>query len=132
MDVKAVRAYLQERQRQRDQEREAFRQPIVQMVRAAARSVLPAFPQVRKAYLFGSTVRPGAMRRDSDVDVAIEGHLSPEDYFALWRELERAIPGRVVEVVELDRDLHFAERVRQTREVIYERPDSDTEGRHRC
>lgn len=123
VDVAASRAYLRERQRQRHQKREASRQHAVQMARAAVRSVLPAFPQVRKAYLFGSMLRPGALRRDSDIDLAIEGHLSPENYFTLWRELELAIPGHVVEVVELDRDLPFAEQVRQTGEIIYERPD---------
>jgi predicted nucleotidyltransferase len=67
------------------------------------------------------------LRSDSDVDVAIEGDLSAEAYFALWRELERAIPGRPVEIVELRQGLHFAERVRQTGELIYERPDTDPE-----
>jgi len=132
VDVAASRAYLQERQHQRRQKREASRQQAVQMARAAARSVLPAFPQVRKAYLFGSMLRPGAIRRDSDIDLAIEGPLSPEDYFTIWRELERAIPGQVVEVVELGRDLRFAEQVRQTGEVIYERSDSNAEGGDRC
>jgi predicted nucleotidyltransferase len=136
VDVTACRASLQARQRRRDREREALRQQVVQAVRDAARSVFPAFPQVRRAYLFGSMARRGAVRRDSDVDVAIEGELSAEAYFALWRELERAIPGRTVEVVELGPDLHFAERVRQTGEVIYActecnrsgRPDSHSEG----
>lgn len=132
VDVATSRAYLQERQRQRYQKREASRQQAVQMARAAARSVLPAFPQVRKAYLFGSMLRPGAVRRDSDIDLAIEGRLSPEDYFTLWRELERAIPGYVVEVVELGQDLRFAEQVRQTGEVIYEHPDSDAKGGDCC
>ena len=128
VDIAACRAYLQARKRQRDQEREALRQQVMQTVRAAVPSVLSAFPQVRRAYAFGSVVRPGAtLRSDSDVDVAIEGTLSAEAYFALWRELERAIPGWAVEVVELGGDLRFAERVRQIGEVIYERPDSDPE-----
>jgi hypothetical protein len=67
------------------------------------------------------------LRSDSDIDVAVEGTLGAEAYFALWREIERTIPGWTVEVVELGRDLHFAERVRQTGEVIYERSDSDSE-----
>jgi len=136
VDVAACRAYLQARQRQRDLEQEALRRQVMQAIRAAAPSVLAAFPQVRRAYVFGSVVRPGAMlRSDSDIDVAVEGALSAAAYFALWRELERAIPGRTVEVVELERDpslcsgqaLRFTERVRQTGEVIYERPDSDSE-----
>lgn len=127
VDVTAARAYLRAREKQRDKEHEAFRQRAREMARAAARSVLPAFPQVRKAYLFGSAVRPGAMRHDSDIDLAVEGHLGAEDYFVLWRELEHAIPGRTVELVELDADLHFAERVREEGEVIYPVSGSDVE-----
>ena len=32
--------------------------------------------------------------------IAIEGTLAAEDYFTCWRDLERAIPGRVVEIIE--------------------------------
>jgi len=131
VDVKAARAHLQAREKERLREREATRQRVRAMARAAARSVLPRFPQVRKAYLFGSTARPGAMRRDSDIDIAVEGHLGAEEYFALWRDLERAIPGWTVEVVEMGRDLRFAERVHETGEVIYEVPRSDPEGGYR-
>lgn len=128
VDIAACRAHLQARKRQRDREREALRQQVIQIIRAAVPPVLGDFPQVRRAYVFGSVVRPGAaLRSDSDVDVAIEGTLSAEAYFALWRELERAIPGWAVEVVELGGDLRFAERVRQMGEIIYERPDSDPE-----
>ena len=128
VNVVACRAYLQARQRQRDLEQEALRQQVLQAVRTAAPSVLASFPQVWRAYVFGSVVRPGAMfRSDSDIDVAVEGDLSAEVYFALWRELERAIPGGATEVVELGQDPRFAERVRQTGEVIYERPDSHSE-----
>ena len=38
---------------------------------------------------------------------------------------EAAMPGQTVDLVELDRDLRFAERVRQRGEVIYERPDDE-------
>ncbi len=128
MDFAACRAHLLARQRQQDQEREALRQQVVQAVCSAARSVLPSFPQVRRAYLFGSMLRGKVIRADSDVDVAVEGNLGAEDYFALWRDLERAIPERAIELVELRSGLHFAERVRQTGEVIYERQDTDAQG----
>ena len=123
VDVKAARAFLQERERQRYRQREDLRQSAVRLARAAAHSVLPAFPHVCRAWLFGSAVRPGAMRRNSDIDIAIEGNLNAEDYFTLWRELERAIPGWTVEVVELERAVRFAERVRQSGELIYARAD---------
>jgi len=128
IDIAACRAYLQRRKRQRDQERETLRQQIMQAIRTAVPPVLAAFPQVRRAYVFGSMVRPEAiLRDDSDIDVAIEGTLDAETYFALWREMERAIPGRIVEVVELGQDPPFAERVRRTGVMIYERADSGPE-----
>jgi len=75
-DVTACRAYLQARQEQQFQTRERRRQAALQAVRAAARSVLPHFPRVQRAYLFGSVLRPAAMRATSDVDVAVEGELT--------------------------------------------------------
>ncbi len=126
-EISTVRAYLQTREDERRQAREQMRLRAVESARAAARAVMPAFP-VRKAYLFGSATRPGAMRRDSDLDIAIEGRLSAKDYFALWRELERAIPEWEIELVELGPDVHFAEQVRETGDIIYELQDSDAQG----
>ena len=80
--------------------------------------------------MFGSVLRPGAMRLTSDIDIAIEGRLSAKDYFALWRQLEHAAAGWPIELVELDKDLHFAARVRETGELIYEHTDSDAQSRH--
>ena len=37
----------------------------------------------------------GGLRSTSDVDVAIEGKLDAQEYFTLWRELERAAPEQV-------------------------------------
>lgn len=82
-DVAACRAHLRARQEQEYQVREARRQAALQAVRAAACAVLPRFPHVRRAYLFGSVLRPGGMRSTSDVDVAVEGELGAEEYFAL-------------------------------------------------
>ena len=129
-DVSACRAYLQARQEQRHQAREQRRRAALRAVRTAACSILPRFPGIRRAYLFGSVLRPGAMRASSDVDVAIEGELSAESYFALWRELERAAAGWLIDLVELDRNPRLAARVRETGELIYERSDSDAESRH--
>ncbi|MFQ5859918.1 MAG: nucleotidyltransferase domain-containing protein [Anaerolineae bacterium] len=126
IDVEACRAYLRARQRREAEQQEALRQQVTQAVRTAAAAILPRFPQVRRAYLFGSTLH--ALRTTSDVDIAVEGELSAEEYFALWRELDRAVPDWLIDLVELGRDLHFADRVRMEGEVIYERSGSDAEG----
>ena len=102
----------------------------LQAMRAAIHAVLPSFPAVRRVYLFGSVLRSGAMRAVSDVDVAVEGELSAEEYFALWRELERAAPGWAIDLVEIERTPRLAARIRETGELIYER-DPGIESRHR-
>lgn len=129
-DVAACRVYLRARQKQEYRMREQRRQAVLQAIRTAAHSILPRFLHIRRAYLFGSVLRPGALRSTSDIDVAIEGRLDAEEYFALWRELEQAVRGWPIDLVELDRDLPFAARVRKQGEVIYERTDSDPQSGH--
>jgi predicted nucleotidyltransferase len=126
-DVSACRATLQARLAQQYAAREKRRQAARAAARAAANRVLPHFPAVQRAYLFGSVLRPGALRLTSDVDIAIEGQLDAETYFSVWRELERSAPGWEIKVLELGPDVRFAACVRQEGEVIYERSDSDTE-----
>lgn len=128
LDLAAVRAYLTSRQERAYQAAEQRRQAALSAIRAAAYAVFQRFPGVRRAYVFGSALRPGAMRLDSDIDIAIEGALSAEEYFALWRELERAAGDWAIDLVELDRGVRFADRVREEGMLIYERSDSDVEG----
>jgi predicted nucleotidyltransferase len=129
-DLAACRAQLRARQEREHQAREQRRQAAREALCNAARSVLPRFPNVQRAFLFGSVLRPGGLRSTSDVDVAIEGKLEAQEYFALWRELERAAPGWLIDLLELDRDLRFAAQVRERGELIYGRPDSDAKSGH--
>lgn len=130
-DVPACRVALQARQAEQYAECEERRQAALTTVRAAAKRALTHFPAVQRAYLFGSVLRQGALRRTSDVDIAIEGRLDAETYFAVWRELERLAEGWDIEVVELKPEVRFAARVREQGELIYERADSDIESGHR-
>ena len=131
IDIQAARAHLRARDEQDYARRETWRVRAVESARVAARAVFPRFPQAQRAFLFGSTVRPGAMRRGSDIDIAVEGHLNAVEYFALWQQLESALPGYVVELVELDKDLHFSSRVRESGVLLYEIQDTNIESGHR-
>ena len=130
MDVSRCRATLQTLQAQQYAEREKRRQAARDAVRAAAARVFPRYAAVQRAYLFGSATRPGALRRTSDIDIAIEGAVDAQTYFAVWRALELALENWHIDVVELKPDVWFAARVREQGEVIYERPDSDFESGH--
>lgn len=100
---------------------------------AAMRDALPsagaALPAVRQLYLFGSVLIPGAFRSDSDVDIGVDGDLSADEFFALWREIDAAAPGWETDLVELARArVHFAERVREEGELVYAAGNPDAQG----
>ena len=66
----------------------------------------------------------------SDVDLGVEDDLAAEDYFALWRELEREVGEGALDLVVLGRDVRFAARVRERGELLYECPSAHPEGGH--
>ncbi len=129
VDAQVSRNWLLRREQEEDQHRERRRQVARDALRTAVCSVAPRYPQVHRAFLFGSVTRPGGLNETSDLDVAVEGVLGAEDFFALWRELERAVDSWPVDLVELDqRSVHFVQRVRETGELIYERKAPDSQG----
>jgi predicted nucleotidyltransferase len=89
------------------------------------RLTMPRFPGVERVYLVNSAASPNTTPNPSDVDIAIEGRLSAEDYFALWWALEEIVPSWQVDLVQLDQDVHVAARVRERGMMIYERSDYD-------
>ena len=126
IDVQASRDWLITRERAAYQLRERRRRAAFDAVGAAVRAIAPRYPQVRRAFLFGSVTRPGGLSEISDLDVAVEGMLGAEEFFALWRELEQTVDEWPVDLVELDRRAaHFARRVWETGELIYERTAPD-------
>lgn len=95
----------------RDAERlaakESVRERTLLRARAAIAEVAPRHPAVKEVHLFGSVLRPGGFRRDSDLDIAVVCELEAETPFAraLERELRRTVDlrplaGAVAEAVE--------------------------------
>jgi predicted nucleotidyltransferase len=127
VDIAACRASFAAREENRLAEREKRREAALEAAVKALHAILPHYGKVRRAYLFGSVVRPGAFRPDSDVDIAVEG-IEAADYFALWRDLERAMPDWQVDLRDLVPGTHFARRVQMEGRLIYESKDSGAEG----
>lgn len=124
-DVAAYRARIQSIYSQQYEVQEQLRLAAVQVACEAAWTVLPHFPGVRRAYLFGSLVRPGDMRRNADIDIAVEGQLSATDFFALWRKLEEFAHGWTIDLVDLkDHEVPFNAELDERGIVIYERDDA--------
>ena len=77
------------------------------------------------AYLFGSILRAGSFRPDSDVDIAVDGNIGP-DYFPLWGALEEALPDYAIDLRELPAEETFNDKVRLIGEKLYECSVSDS------
>jgi predicted nucleotidyltransferase len=120
VDLDACRRSFIARQESRQAERERRRQAALEAAADAITSVLPRYPTIRRAYLFGSVSRRGAFRVDSDVDIAVEG-VDATDFFTLWRDLEEAMPDWTVDLRDLVPGSDFARRVQERGRLIYER-----------
>jgi len=98
---------LDQHLRKKRQENEKSRQQTL-------KQLLRSLPQLatrygfERAYVFGSLTKKGRFRKNSDVDVAVEG-LSDEKYFTFMAELSDLM-GREVDVVQIERH-HLKERV---------------------
>lgn len=73
-----------------------------------------------EAYVFGSLIRPGRFREDSDVDVAVQG-VNPEAFFEVMSLLSAALE-RPVDLVDLS-ECHFARRIRE-RGILWSKSSS--------
>jgi predicted nucleotidyltransferase len=70
------------------------------------------------AFLFGSYVGKN-FREDSDIDIAIYGDFTPNDYFELLARLEEK-SGRQIDLINLKKvDLNFAFEICITGKVFY-------------
>ena len=127
INIAAARQNLQVRTERERIARETRRAAAEQAVTGAIKRVVADFPGLKRVYLFGSVVRPNAFRSDSDVDVAVEG-VNAADYFAVWQAIEAAAPGWTIDLRDITRASEFAERVRMTGTLIYERVDQSLEG----
>jgi len=127
--IRTYRRSFQARLRRRWKARETTRRRAMQTVRQKAPALLSNWPSVRRAYLFGSVTLPGAFHVRSDVDIAVEG-VTAEEYFALWRALEQALPDWAIDVRDITPASPFADLIRRTGVLIYERANSSATSRN--
>jgi predicted nucleotidyltransferase len=120
--IAAARQYHREREAKRRAEREAYRSEWLTKARAAIRQHAPAFPDLKRVFLFGSIMQPGRFRPNSDIDVAVEcADLEQESDF--WRAMQQALR-RNVDVRPYVEPITDA--VRWYGELVYERECPDT------
>jgi predicted nucleotidyltransferase len=125
-DIASARAQWYKRESLRRIEAEEQRNIALGKAMEAVQAVLPHYPSIQRAYLFGSIIRPGAFYHYSDIDIAVD-HASPDDYWATWRDLERQLPGWTVDFRVMADDPVFASMVENAGSLVYERETAATE-----
>ena len=120
IQIETYRRTFRQRIQRQQEAWEDRRWRALRAVREKAPAILLRYLSVQKAYLFGSVTRPGAFHPTSDIDIALEG-ATAEEYFAAWRDLERALPDWTVDVREINNASSFANLIREIGVLIYER-----------
>jgi len=118
--TKKYRQAFKQRQQQRFEAAENRRLQAKQAAHKAIHNILVHYPSIRRVYLFGSVLTPGAFKDSSDIDVGIEG-ADMALCFDIWRDLEQAAPTWRFDVRPLEPEDPFSKRVRQRGELIYDR-----------
>jgi predicted nucleotidyltransferase len=126
VDVAACRESFIVREEKKLADLEKRRERALKAAVKAITTTVSDYPEVRRVFLFGSVLRAGGFRPDSDVDIAVEG-ANASDYFSLWRDLEEAMPGWTVDLRDFVPGSHFASRVQARGYLVYEREDSGAE-----
>ncbi len=121
--IARYRRNFQARIRRQQDKLEAGRKAALKATLAVAPSVIATYPSVQRAYLFGSIVQPNRFHSESDIDIAVEG-ITARTYTTLWRDLEEALPEWEVDLRDISHPSPFANLIRQTGMVIYERKDT--------
>jgi hypothetical protein len=88
---------------------EAERQHVVTQVLQLLDDLGPRY-NIQRAYLFGSVVKPGRFKADSDVDIAVE-QIDPRQFIEALSEFSMSL-NRDVDLIELDK-CHFADKIRR-------------------
>lgn len=126
-EIRQAKAFQQARQQQRLAAREALRSQALQAVMAKAPQIIARYKRVTAAYLFGSILRAGAFRLDSDIDIGVVD-LPVADYTPLRTDLEAALPAWEIDLRELPPDTSFTALVKQGGQLIYDRDHPLTTG----
>ena len=116
--IEAYQQSFQARLRRDFERREGLRQKAYHVMQNRLPVIIAKYQAIKSAYLFGSILRPGSFRSDSDIDLGIIGG-SAEDYFALWHELTEALPEWNIDLRDLPPNTRFTECVLERGEKIY-------------
>jgi predicted nucleotidyltransferase len=87
----------------------------------AIRRLIEAKYRPQRIYQWGSLLHPERFDENSDIDLAVEGITDPETFFSLLGDAMKltSFPLDIVQIEKIE--IEFANAIRQSGKVIYER-----------
>ena len=122
IDIRQVAEFFRQRASARQTRLDKRFEQAWQDCRAIIELIIQKYHPVR-VYQWGSLLDRQNFSEISDIDLAVEGLTSPEQFFALYRDAE-ALTNFPLDLVELEHvdPLHQAS-IRRKGRLAYERPD---------
>jgi predicted nucleotidyltransferase len=120
IDLEKVRAFLDEK---RERTRRA-RTALLEQAQSDARAIIERIARAhnpQRIYQWGSLVETGHFTELSDIDIALEGLRSAEEYFAIIGEA-MGMTAFPIDIIELEKvDAETAEGIRRRGRIVHER-----------
>ena len=120
MDKAQCRRFLQMREKRRQAELDLRFERACADARAIIDLLITAY-RPRRIYQWGSLLDRRRFWERSDIDIAVEGILAPEEFFAMYVEADRlaSVPLDIVALEKVEPE--FAEIIRTRGKLVYER-----------
>ena len=118
--IKKARTRLQARYHIKQAAIKALHEQATEDCESILLMIVKLFDPLR-VYQWGSLLRPGQFREYSDIDLAVEGIMSPQAYFDMLEEAQ-AMTRLPIDIVQMEKILpEFADSIRQYGRIVYER-----------
>jgi predicted nucleotidyltransferase len=124
IDINKVKQFLETRQEEQSEKlKRLFQQAWIDFERIVDHIIKKYEPE--KIYQWGSLLNQKNFSEISDIDICIEGDLSPQKFFSMLGEVEQ-ITNFPVHIVEMHNiEPIYAESIRTKGRLVYEKkPDS--------
>lgn len=120
LHLEKARERIQMREKRQIRENAALAQQAAADAQAIIEMIVQSFSP-RRIYQWGSLLRPGGFKPYSDIDIAVEGVVDAERFFAMLGQAQ-SLTAFPVDIVQLEKIApEHAEDIRQYGRLVYER-----------
>jgi len=116
----AARKFLQRKEEKRKKELDSLFEQAWKDFKAIIEMIIKKY-EPQKIYQWGSLLERNHFSKISDIDIAVVGDFSPQEFFSMFGEADE-MTDFPLDLVELDKiEPIYAESIRQNGKLVYEK-----------